>query len=218
MKSTFAKKILPVLAPVTILLGWFIPVLGFIVPIVMLTAIVLSTFLGRYHCGNYCPRGLFLENWLTKLISQKKKKSLPQWLKSITFRWIFFALMIVMMTFSIAKNPTDLDHLGRVFWFMCTWTTILGLILAAKYKARSWCKICPMGTIQKSFSKSHKDLELNPDSCKTCMLCAKKCPMDLGVIDKDKKQVIPSYDCTKCNVCVSSCPSQSLKWKYKKAA
>lgn len=48
---------------------------------------------------------------------------------------------------SIGVMPDWAVHLGfRVYSMMFT-TTIIGLLLSYLYRARTWCTICPMGTL-----------------------------------------------------------------------
>ena len=59
-----------ILAPVVVIvisLGWKYPFLGFSVPLVMLTGMVLGFFRGRYTCGNLCPRGGFFDRMIAPL-------------------------------------------------------------------------------------------------------------------------------------------------------
>jgi electron transport complex protein RnfB len=81
---------------------------------------------------------------------------------------------------------------------------------------------------QRGHQRSNYLLEQNPDTCKACGLCAKRCPMDaLELKDKegvpkvdesgkkvkarDRKEVVFQPDlCIGCGVCVYKCPTQSL--------
>ncbi|WP_456297556.1 NADH-ubiquinone oxidoreductase-F iron-sulfur binding region domain-containing protein [Desulfobacula toluolica] len=49
---------------------------------------------------------------------------------------------------------------------------------------------------------------IDPDKCKACMICAKKCPAD--AIDSAKKMIhiIDQEKCTKCGTCFEVCPSR----------
>jgi len=43
-----------------IAVGWKYPLLGFAVPIAMLTGMAGGLFRGRYACGNICPMAVFM--------------------------------------------------------------------------------------------------------------------------------------------------------------
>jgi NADH-quinone oxidoreductase subunit F len=49
---------------------------------------------------------------------------------------------------------------------------------------------------------------IDPEKCKACMLCMKKCPAD--AIDGAKKtiHIVDQEKCTKCNTCLEVCPSK----------
>lgn len=48
---------------------------------------------------------------------------------------------------------TWLTHLSYRFYSMMMTTTLLGLLLALIYKPRTWCTICPIGTISNVVTK-----------------------------------------------------------------
>lgn len=209
------KNSLVALVVVALLVGWKFPLLGFIVPIVMVTAIAVSFFRGRFHCGNICPRGFFLDSFLYKF---SPRKSIPPFFKNIYFRIGVVIFMMGSMTFMISRDPGNIMHWGMVFWRMCFWTTMVGLLLGFIYRPRTWCAFCPMGTMQKLNWRKGKKLALKEDSCKTCMLCEKACPLNLSIIDKKDKTVQHNKDCISCSKCVVSCPSSSLDYECKRSA
>jgi len=45
--------------------------------------------------------------------------------------------------------------IGAIFVSICLITTIIAIILALIFKPRSWCAICPMGTLQEQIGKSN---------------------------------------------------------------
>jgi NADH:ubiquinone oxidoreductase subunit F (NADH-binding)/(2Fe-2S) ferredoxin/Pyruvate/2-oxoacid:ferredoxin oxidoreductase delta subunit len=47
---------------------------------------------------------------------------------------------------------------------------------------------------------------IDPEKCKACMLCLKKCPADAIVGAKKTIHVIDQARCTKCNTCLEVCP------------
>lgn len=59
----------------------------------------------------------------------------------------------------IGFMPDWVVHLGfRVYSMMLT-TTIIGLLLGYFYRARTWCAICPMGTLSSKALRSQKTIE-----------------------------------------------------------
>jgi hypothetical protein len=50
-----------------------------------------------------------------------------------------------------------ITHLSYRFYSMMMTTTTLGLLLALIYKPRTWCTICPIGTLSDSYLKGIKN-------------------------------------------------------------
>ncbi len=47
---------------------------------------------------------------------------------------------------------------------------------------------------------------IDPDKCRTCMICAKKCPVEAIISAKNKIHVIDKEKCIKCGTCFEVCP------------
>ncbi len=62
----------------------------------------------------------------------------------------------------------------------------------------------PSGRVASPFWAS-----LNPDTCKGCGLCTKRCQMEALHLD-NKKSVLDVNRCIGCGLCVSTCPTHSL--------
>jgi len=200
--------LLPVVI-VTIGLGWWIPWLGFSVPLVMITGLVVSLFRGRYVCGNLCPRGSFYDRVVARF---SRKRQVPRWLRSTTFRWIVFAALMGFMVFRVLQNPLDPLHWGRVFWMMCVVTTAIGIPLALFFHPRTWCSFCPIGTAQNALGGGRGRLRISADACRACRICEAACPMGLTIAKHRELGVLPHRDCAKCSECVAVCPTGALSW------
>jgi ferredoxin-type protein NapH len=199
---------------ITILGGLFYPLLGFMVPVVMLVGLVGGLFKGRYVCGWLCPRGAFFERVMSRV---GPSRPIPSWLRSPAFRWSIFALMMGFMVFQISRNPGDIYHWGRVFVRICIITTVLGVVLALIYHPRTWCSFCPMGTLQSAAGGHRAQLYLEP-GCKRCRVCEKACPMDLKIIDNTRPDGrVNLRDCLKCSECQFACPKGLLHFGEKAA-
>ena len=46
----------------------------------------------------------------------------------------------------------------------------------------------------------------NPDKCKACMTCFKKCPAGAIIGGKNKIHIVDQEKCTKCGTCFEVCP------------
>ncbi len=138
------------LLPLIVIGGLFIPVLGYLVLAMIVFFIILSFFKGRYWCWNLCPRGAFLDGIISKIST---KKPIPRIFTKQWFRWLIFVLFISFLIYRILHTGGNLIAIGAVFVTMCIITTILSIILGTSMKHRSWCIICPMGTLQEKIGK-----------------------------------------------------------------
>lgn len=192
----------------TIALGWIWPLLGFIVPVVMLTAIVVSLRKGRYACGNLCPRGSFFDTFFRRFGGGK---NIPSWLRQGNVRWSLFAGLMAFMAWQIARDPANALHWGFVFWLSCAATTAFALLLGSVWQPRTWCAICPIGTLTATLGQGKEPLGIAP-GCKACGLCEARCPMELAIAAHREAGALPYGDCIKCSNCAAACPQQALFW------
>ena len=199
--------------PVTILLGWRYPLLGYMVPVVMVTGLIGSLFRGRYVCGNLCPRGGFLERLFPAL---SRKRRIPNGLRDGRFRWTAFTLLMGFLLYRGWQHPASIAHWGYVFWSMCAITTAVAIALAVFVHPRSWCSFCPMGTMQNVIGGNKGQLLIEADLCKECKLCEKSCAFTLAIVDNKERGFLPDRDCLKCSACIQSCPTGALCWPKEK--
>jgi len=200
------------LAPIVIVvisLGWKYPVLGFSVPVVMGLGMAFGLVKGRYTCGNLCPRGGFFDRMVKPF---SRNADIPDFFRSMKFRWVVFVALMGFMTFQISRNPTSWEHWGHVFWIMCAVTTLVGVVLGVFINPRTWCSFCPMGTMQNAMGGGKNQLEIFTDSCRECRICEKACPMGIQIVDYKDFGKVGSRDCLKCPECIRACPKKALSW------
>ena len=200
---------IPGVVLVTLAFGWWLPWLGFSVPIVMIAGLVGSLNRGRYVCGNLCPRGAFYDRLLAPL---SRSRPVPRWLRSMTLRWTVFVLLMGFMIYRISLNPADPLHWGRVFWTMCLVTTAVGVPLAVLIHPRTWCSFCPIGTVQNAIGGGKRRLTIDAETCRACGLCERSCPMGLTIVEHRAAGRLPHRDCLRCSECVAVCPAGALGW------
>jgi polyferredoxin len=210
MKKVFEwwKKYSYVLLIAFIVLGLFDFRIGMVAIICMIAPIVLAIFRGRFWCGNLCPRGNFYDNVVSKL---SNKRSVPRFLKSIYFRTFIVFFMFTMFGLGIKQNLGNPVGIGIVFYRIIVLTTFVGIGLSFFYNHRTWCNFCPMGSLAalvSYFQKDKKVLEVN-NSCVSCKICNKKCPMGIAPHEY-KGQVLNHPDCIQCSSCVIACPKRSI--------
>lgn len=209
------KWLLGLIMVTVLLLGWRFPLLGLVVPVAMSAGVIGALFRGRWVCGNLCPRGSFLDSWFS-LVSAKNE--IPPLLKNNIFRWATLTALMSFMVSRLAQNPTDINHWGLVFWQMCLLTTLVAVVLGMRYSARSWCSVCPVGTMAGSIGGRKYRLQVD-SSCKACGLCENSCPMQLEISRYRHTGSHEESDCLKCSSCIQTCPrSGVLSWPEQKAA
>jgi len=210
---------------VVIVGGMWWPLLGFVVPIVMLTGIIGGFFKGRYVCGWLCPRGAFLER-IVGAISPLKARlqgrarrrrgqapirpepvpmAIPMWLRRPAFRWAVFAALMGFMAFQTSQDPGDVYHWGRVFVRICIITTAIGVVLAIAVHPRTWCSFCPMGTMQSAVGGSRAPLMM-ADGCVECRACERACPMNLKIVGQRNPTPLPPSPSTERGRAVVNAP------------
>jgi len=191
-------------------LGWKYPLLGFVVPIVMITGIAGSFSHGRYVCGNLCPRGSFFDRLLTHV---SLRRHIPSAFRNTWFRVIVLAALMGFMVYRIAQDPASWRHWGRVFWLMCAVTTGIGVVLGIAIHPRAWCSFCPIGTLQSFIGGRKRPLRIDPALCIECRLCERACPFDLPVMSHKPAGIVREPDCLRCSECVAACPKQALSFR-----
>lgn len=206
--------------------GQFLPRLGLLVPLIMLTLMVMSLFRGKYWCGNFCPHGSFFDNLLQPL---SRNARIPGFLRS---KYLIAAFLLFFMynlgrrfihVFEALGGAEFYDRMGLVFSTTYLMVLLAGGLLAVTINARTWCQFCPMGTFQTLFYKLGKAVGLNkntdlkvtithPDLCHSCGKCARVCPMQLKPYKEFKESSqFSDENCIRCNTCVNNCPADALQ-------
>ncbi len=192
-------------------LGWFYPVIGYFIPFCMLVGIGLAIRKGRSWCNWMCPRGSFADSYL-KLISRKAK--VPRVFRTMPLRVLVLAFLMSMMFFQIVSLWPDPMNIGRLFMTLLTITTVVGVLLAIFVHQRTWCYICPIGTISSWVGRNKNPLELKADTCTHCNACNRACPMNLSPQVRDEEgEMRFKGDCLKCELCTHVCPPGVLSFQ-----
>lgn len=191
--------------------GLVYPTIGIVALVCMIAPVAVAPFRGRYWCGNYCPRGSFYDHVLAKL---SPKRKIPAFFSHTAFRG--FMVLFIMTIFSVQMYYAwgDWAAMGRVFVQIIFITTIVGIVLGIVYHQRTWCYFCPMGTLASWISRRKKPFPLAVEnSCVSCKLCTKACPMQLTpYAAKGIDEGFSHSDCLKCDRCVEHCPKQALQF------
>ncbi len=191
--------------------GIFYPIIGIIALTCMLAPVILAIFKGRYWCGNFCPRGSFYDTIISKISPQRP---IPAIFSNTKFRT--FILLLVMGIFSLQTYHAwgDFKAIGEIFVRIILVTTIIGILLGVIYHQRTWCTFCPMGTLSNWLANKNSRRLIVADSCITCKLCKKVCPLNLTpYIAKSNSEGFTNADCLKCGLCIEKCPKKALSFQ-----
>ena len=146
-----------------IVIGFFFPAAGLAAILCMSAPVIISFFKGRLWCGKFCPRGLFLN-----LLPRRRAFSLPGVIRNRYFRFGFF--IVLMGAFAIQLSFTDgsLNGIGTVFHRMVVITTVAAVIGGMLFGKRTWCTVCPMGTLAHYVAPVSNNQKQKKPSCGIC--------------------------------------------------
>lgn len=203
--------------------------------LVLAAAVLLTAVIARSaFCGWICPLG-FLQDTVSGLSAflQRRIAGLRQAVRLIKRRGAFLAavdrplrlLKYLVLAWSLWGAATygfmlfrdydpwaallDIAHPTITFGMVVLVVTLV----ASLFVGRPWCRYaCPLGAAGGLFGRlSPVYLERDKESCTSCTLCARSCPMGLPV---DRETTIRHADCMGCLECTAACPrSGSLKLK-----
>lgn len=201
--------------------GEFIKKLNTSNMVVLGGSILLTLLLSRYFCGWICAMGTMQE--LFERLAKKlkiKRVAVPQKIDT-PLRYLKY-INLVGITFFTWKageliiHPYDpfaayahipagfADLMDEYFWGVL----ILGISLfASMIIPRFFCRYaCPLGAFLGIIHKiSPFRIRREKDTCTSCSLCNKKCPVDIPVVAVDS---VKSAECIACFECVTSCPTK----------
>lgn len=195
---------LPILA-----LWYFVPAIWYSILVCMIAWLWIAQWQWRKWCDWFCPRWSFLDAYVMRLSPQKK---LPNWFYSYKFRLSFIWALFTFLLYNIYNAYPDLSNIWFAFVKTLTITTILSLILALIWRARSWCVICPVWTMSWLIWWGRWALKVDIWKCINCSMCEKVCPMWLAPYKDKSIWTLQSKDCIRCWTCIKNCPVWALRF------
>ncbi|SFG00343.1 4Fe-4S binding domain-containing protein [Desulfotomaculum arcticum] len=195
--------------PLVAIGGWFFPVMGFLLFGCMVGAVGLSFFRGRNWCDWMCPRGAFLDLALGRL---SRNVQIPKFFKHEFVRAFMVMLIFTVIGIQFYFSWGNIEAMGMALVRVLTITTVVAILLGWGIHPRTWCRICPMGTVAHWIARSKNKLHAS-NKCVSCGLCAKACPMQLNPSAIGTGDSFDYSDCLKCSSCISSCPKKALSFE-----
>lgn len=131
--------------------GLIYPAVGLVAILCMLAPLVGAIFKGRMWCAFYCPRGGFLEQLVSKFSLRLKY---PALFKTVWFKWLIVVSLLSAFTIQLMMAGNSMAAIGAVFVRMVLITTLAAFGLGITFIPRTWCGICPMGTLASCISRA----------------------------------------------------------------
>lgn len=130
--------------------GFFVPYAGLAAPLLIAVAVIANFRSSRWFCARACPRGIVLGG-LGPGLSRFRK--MPGALYSDGARKGACAFMVACAVGQTLRLLPRFDAIGRFFWLICAISFVLSILMAILYKPRSWCAVCPVGTLQSTLRR-----------------------------------------------------------------
>lgn len=167
--------------------------------------LIATLFFGRIYCGTVCPYGAISELLHLKKFALKVPKKVDRILKYVKYGILVFLILRVFFSGSIIDN-TPFKALFSFGGSTLNWIMTGAFAFLSLFIYRPFCRyICPYGAIMGLISKISIIKLRKDDSCVSCRICEKTCPME--AMDEQAKA---GLDCILCGDCCQKCPKDSL--------
>ncbi|MDY0011880.1 MAG: NapH/MauN family ferredoxin-type protein [Rhodocyclaceae bacterium] len=183
---------------------------------------------GRSFCSWVCPYHLVAELFekLHLALAARKLVTDHEFHRGArTVFWLVFSALAVITGYTVFETLSPTGILSRALIYgpslALGWVALL-LVFEVVYSRRAWCRyICPIGlTYGMVGTLSPVRVLYTLDKCFHEGDCRKVClvPHVLDMVIKGRAeapQVPVGPDCTRCGLCVDTCPSGALKFDVK---
>lgn len=182
---------------------------------VMLFVTITAILFGPIFCGWMCFMGLYQDvcRYVGSLI-KKDPIEIPDKVHSVLLysRYLIFVGALTIGGFFLFPGEvrgTTVDILKGHSILNLTFYCFIFFGILSLFTKRFFCRyFCIFGAKLGLFSLLRPITINRKDSCVSCKLCSKVCPMHINV---DKGNSLVNPNCINCLKCVESCPNGSLK-------
>jgi cysteine desulfurase family protein len=133
-------------------------------------------------------------------------------MRKTSFRIVILVLLMSAMGILLASVWGNAHKMGATLTMILLVTTIIGVLFAIPFTVRTWCFICPMGSMACWIGREKHVLCIDVKRCTECGLCSTNCPMNLSPFEHRTSGFLFDGDCIKCSSCVVNCPHQALSF------
>jgi len=130
--------------------GYFFPLVGLAVPGLIILALATNLGSRRFFCGKLCPNGRLYSAVMQKA---SRRGALPSWSYSPHVRRAICGFtLFCAVNLLVRYGGGGIAQAARVFWAIYLASIGFGFVMGYFFKPRSWCAVCPMGTLQDTVS------------------------------------------------------------------
>ncbi len=190
------------------------------------TLFASSLFFGRFFCGWLCP-GSGLQEACAVIVDRPVKRGywiryliwIP-WLSTIIFLFIKSGgILQAEPLFQTEDVISVMNYRGYIVLFgFITIIVLLAFIVGKRSFCHHVCWIGPfmlMGRIIRNTLRwPSLRLRADTESCISCILCNKNCPMDINVEAMVKKGDMETGECILCGMCADVCPKGTISYSF----
>lgn len=133
--------------------GALYPVVGLIVPGLILLALASNMVSRRWFCRSACPNGRALSSGLGSI---SRRTKLPKRLSSKGFRQALCAFMLFCLVNLLLRFGGGVEASARVFWAVYLISIGISIPMGIYFRPRAWCALCPMGTLQSTVAQARE--------------------------------------------------------------
>lgn len=183
---------------------------------------------GRTFCSWVCPYHLVAEwaEWLhLKLAARGLAKNYDFNRSTRTVLYLIFAVLAVVTGYTVYETISPTGILSRALIYgpglILLWVVFL-LFIEIFLSRRFWCRYaCPIGLTYGLVGQiSPLRVVYKLHDCKHDALCRKVClvphVLDTVIKGRAKDVKVPiGADCTRCGLCIDTCPTNSLQFEFK---